>query len=262
MSSLIMDKKQRIAQQFGRAAKRYDDVAKVQLDIALDAMQCLPDRMGCLLDIGCGTGRISELLAKRSQSVIGIDLAPGMIELAAETYDHIKNMSFSVGDAEKLPFDSAHFDDVFSSMALQWCDPIMPSFSEIFRVMKPKGKGIITMLSAGSMIELDQAWRYMGEQDRVNQFTSHRSLVETAKELGFEVQDKVIPYVTYHQNLTCLLNSVRHVGASVIPKTEKKRPLTRQILTELENTFNHYFASNKLLPLTYQVSFISVNKPL
>lgn len=255
----MVDKKQRVAQQFGRAAKRYDDVANVQLDIAFDAMQCLPDRMGSLLDIGCGTGRISELLAKRSQSVKGVDLAPGMIELAAETYRHIKNMSFSVGDAEKLPFACGYFDDVFSSMALQWCDPIAPSFSEIFRVMKPGGKGIITMLSAGSMNELDQAWRHIGEAERVNQFTSHESLVETAKAVGFEVQNKVIPYVTYHQNLTCLLNSVRHVGASVIPKSEKRRPLTRQILADLEHAYSN-FSCKTLLPLTYQVSFISVKK--
>ena len=51
MSHLVFDKKQRIALQFGRAAKRYDDVAKVQLDIAIDAMQCLPTDMHQVLEI-------------------------------------------------------------------------------------------------------------------------------------------------------------------------------------------------------------------
>lgn len=262
MSHVVLDKKQRIAQQFGRAAKRYDDMAKVQLDIAIDAMQCLPTDMDQVLDIGCGTGRVTRLLAKRSQSVLGVDLAPGMIELATETHVDTKNMSFAVGDAENLPFDSLHFDVVFSSMALQWCDPITPSFSEIYRVLKPGGKAILAMLSAGSMAELDHAWRQVGEQGRVNQFMSHQDLVDQAQKVGFSTTHKLIPYVTNHPNLTSLLNSVRHVGASVLPNKHQHQPLTRAALGLLEGAYWYNFERESLLPLTYQVSFLSVSKPL
>ena len=65
-----------------------------------------------LLDVGCGTGPMVELLASElpGRRYTGLDLTPKMIEVA--NAKGIEEARFIVGDAEDLPFDDASFDAV------------------------------------------------------------------------------------------------------------------------------------------------------
>lgn len=260
MTAMVLNRKQRIAQQFGKSASRYDDAAQVQVDIGFDALHNIPPKGQTALDIGCGTGRLTKVLARRFQSVSGIDLSAGMIEQAQMVNVAIPNVQFEVADAEALPFADNQFDFVFSSMALQWCDPILPSFEEAYRVLKPGGTGRIALLSEGSMQELKALWQALGEPQRVNQFFSHQHLVEAAQTVGFKLAHQQKCYTTEHPNLMSLLNSVRHVGASAIPSEEGASMLTRAKIKQMETVFWHSFAGCKSLPLTYNVSFLDVTK--
>lgn len=59
--------------------------AETSLDIAMIdgvADRCLSARLGPVADAGCGTGRVSAYLAARGLDVIGIDLSPGMVDVA------------------------------------------------------------------------------------------------------------------------------------------------------------------------------------
>jgi magnesium-protoporphyrin O-methyltransferase len=51
-----------------------------------------------ILDAGCGTGALSVALAERGASVIGVDIAPAMIQLARERSRGTKSLAFQVGD--------------------------------------------------------------------------------------------------------------------------------------------------------------------
>jgi trans-aconitate methyltransferase len=76
-----------------------------------------------LLDIGCGDGKITALLAQmlRAGRVLGIDASPSMIRLASERFPSTQypNLSFLQMDATciRLP---QQFDVVFSSATLHW----------------------------------------------------------------------------------------------------------------------------------------------
>lgn len=76
-----------------------------------------------LLDIGCGDGKISAVLAKSLPSgcVVGVDSSEDMITLARGTFpsDAYPNLSFQRMDARALTFQ-AKFDRVFSNAALHW----------------------------------------------------------------------------------------------------------------------------------------------
>ena len=69
-----------------------------------------------LLDVGCGTGPMVELLASEfpDRCYTGLDLTPRMIEVA--NAKSIENACFVVGDAENLPFDGASFDACLSKI--------------------------------------------------------------------------------------------------------------------------------------------------
>ena len=64
-----------------------------------------------VLDVGCGPGRHAHALAERAIDVVGVDISPRFVELAAEGAP--ANATFVVGDARRLPYD-AEFDAVIS----------------------------------------------------------------------------------------------------------------------------------------------------
>lgn len=101
-----------------------------------------------LLDVGCGPGQFSIMAAERlpQAEVVGIDLAPTMIELArghAAQSPAAKRLHFDVGDAMALPFPDASFDAAMSSGSIkQWPDAV-GGLREIHRVLAPGGRAYI-----------------------------------------------------------------------------------------------------------------------
>lgn len=64
----------------------------------------MPERCRRVLEIGCGTGEFSRLLAGRAERVLAIDLSPRMIRLARERSKLYPNVEFVSGDVMKHPF--------------------------------------------------------------------------------------------------------------------------------------------------------------
>ena len=58
----------------------------------------LPAQCKTALDIGCGTGEFSRLLAQQIEKVIAIDLSPNMIEVAKQRSRQLPNIDFQVAD--------------------------------------------------------------------------------------------------------------------------------------------------------------------
>ena len=69
-----------------------------------------------VLDMGCGTGVLTRLLAKQPgvASVVGVDPAPALLAKARNAAAALPNVSFREGDGRSLPFDPASFDLVAS----------------------------------------------------------------------------------------------------------------------------------------------------
>jgi SAM-dependent methyltransferase len=89
-------------------------------------------------DLGCGTGRITAYLAGRGLDVFGVDLTPGMIEVARREYPELR---FEVGSLFGLDIK----DDELAG-ALAWYslvhtprEDLPKAFAELFRVLRPGG---------------------------------------------------------------------------------------------------------------------------
>lgn len=74
----------------------------------------LPARCTAALDVGCGTGSFSRLLAERSGRVVAVDLSPRMIEVAKECSKQYPNIRFEVADATQWEPGEERFDCVVS----------------------------------------------------------------------------------------------------------------------------------------------------
>ena len=145
-----------------RDATRYDTMSHRLLlgslfeGIAADVVAVAPAGAR-VLEVGCGPGHLSILLARRSGlDVTGVDLDPAMIERAranasGSVKDHGGDPSFLVGDVASLAFPDGTFDVVVSTLSMHhWADPTA-GLSEIARVLRPDGRALVWDFRAGAV---------------------------------------------------------------------------------------------------------------
>lgn len=94
-----------------------------------------------VLDLGCGTGRMTANLVKFGGEVTGLDVSPGMIEVAKK---NLRSTEFVVGDCENLPFGDASFDMVVATFLIVHLKEMRKCFDEVYRVLKPGGIFLVT----------------------------------------------------------------------------------------------------------------------
>jgi len=132
----------------------------------------LPTRFDRALDFGCGVGRLSQALTEHAGEVIGVDVAPPMLELAREL-DPEGRCEFVLNAAPDLRrFADGSFDLVYSELVLQHLPPstVESYLAEFMRVLRPGGvavlqctnsplwtvKGAIWRLTPGWLVRLGQ----------------------------------------------------------------------------------------------------------
>jgi len=90
-----------------------------------------------VLDVGCGTGVITEEMAARCKGqVIGVDADPAMIAFAQNKGSRAE---YRVGDAHQLDFPDGHFDVVACHFLLMWVSNPALAVCEMARVTRPGG---------------------------------------------------------------------------------------------------------------------------
>jgi len=117
---------------WGEHVHRYDEVIKemTQNDI--------------LLDIACGTGFGSDLLAQHTTNVvIGGDIAQEAIEECQQRWNR-KNLEFALLDGTKLPYTDNYFDKIVSFETIEHTTEYLKMLSEFSRVLKPNGTAYIS----------------------------------------------------------------------------------------------------------------------
>ena len=97
-----------------------------------------------ILEIGCGKGDLTFHLSNKYPNVIAIDISLVGIKRARDRTGKKNNCEFLMGDVTLLPFCCNKFDMIVFSEVLEHTLNQNQSISEIFRVLHPKGKLIIT----------------------------------------------------------------------------------------------------------------------
>lgn len=102
-----------------------------------------------ILDVGCGTGILTRLIATSlfpNGSIRGIDISKHFIDLAHNYIQDLKYGSvikFDVGDAEKLPYPNEHFDAAYAARVLLYIINPHQAVKELKRVVKNKGRIVL-----------------------------------------------------------------------------------------------------------------------
>jgi ubiquinone/menaquinone biosynthesis C-methylase UbiE len=135
---------------FGRLAPSYDRVRPID-DSWLTAFELVvreADLRGRrVLDLGCGTGRLSSVLAERGIArVWGVDPSPEMLAVARAKVP--KSVGLKEGRAEQLPFRDAWFDRVVMWLVAHHVDR-PAAFREVARVLVPDGRLAVVTFDTG-----------------------------------------------------------------------------------------------------------------
>src|SRR5581483_5871726 len=108
-----------------------------------------------LLEVGCATGRLLEIAAARGASVVGLDAAAGLLEIARRRVPHAE---LHVGDVQALPYRDATFDVVVGCNVFQFADDVPLAFGEAARVLKPGGRLAVQMWAAPTGASCSRSW--------------------------------------------------------------------------------------------------------
>jgi SAM-dependent methyltransferase len=94
-----------------------------------------------VLDVGCGTGVLTRMLARWPgvASVLGVDIAPALLDRARALAGDLPNVSFAPADAYDLPFGGAEFDVVAYDSTLSHLTDPGAALAEAHRVLRPGG---------------------------------------------------------------------------------------------------------------------------
>jgi phosphoethanolamine N-methyltransferase len=107
------------------------------------------DRDNAVLDVGCATGTLTAMIARQCQetggTVVGVDAAAKMIDVARRKHGDQPNLSFAAVLAEQLPYDDGSFDRVISTFFFHHVDRELKerSLAEMHRVLRPGGFAIV-----------------------------------------------------------------------------------------------------------------------
>jgi SAM-dependent methyltransferase len=124
-------------------AERFWQNGERDLDTLLAAAGVTVRQDDLVLDIGCGVGRLTRVLAARAAHVIGLDVSPEMLRRAQELNAHLNNVTWLLGDGESLTgVEDASLDGVVSHVVFQHIPDAKVTLgyvAELGRVLKPGG---------------------------------------------------------------------------------------------------------------------------
>lgn len=132
-------------------AELYDDKHSFVFEYGENVLELLDvKKRERVLDLGCGTGHLTQRIHERGGIAIGIDSSPEMIWQAKETYHDV---DFEVADGTDFHFDKP-FDAVFSNATLHWILDADAAIKSVCDCLKPGGRFVAEMGGKGNMGKL------------------------------------------------------------------------------------------------------------
>ncbi len=163
-------KKEEVAEMFDNISGKYDFLNHF-LSLGIDkiwrkkAIRLLkPFQPKVIMDMATGTGDFAIAALKLNpERIVGVDLSNGMLEVGrkkmkAKSVDHITEMV--QGDSEKLTFEDNTFDAYTVGFGVRNFQNLEAGLSEMLRVLKPKGVGVVLEFSKPKKFPVKQYFKF------------------------------------------------------------------------------------------------------
>ena len=251
----------RVGASFDRAARQYDAAAFLQREVGerllerLDLMANVPARV---LDVGCGTGRPTRELQQRypRAEIIGVDLAPAMLKMAAKKQPWLgRGARFVCAEASQLPLADASCDLVYASLLLQWCENLDATLLEWRRLLKPHGLLLFSTLGPDTLKELRAAWGVVDGFNHVNRFLDMHDVGDALIRAGFVEPVMDVEHLTLtYADATGLMRDLKSIGAHNVTAGRRRGLMGRGKLKTFADAYERFRHEGRL-PASYEVVY-------
>jgi malonyl-CoA O-methyltransferase len=255
-----------IRHDFSLHAHEYDTHAQLQQNVLFNALRELEPafvRDMLMLDVGCGTGYLLELLRHSEVpfSVASCDMAWGMCKEAAERHSDLHNHHVTCADIKALPYAPNSCDMVVSSLTLQWVDDLPAAFAEIHRVLKPGGKAMVTTFGPMTLQELRHAFAKVDDLPHVSHFPTDHDLQQVVQQAGFRVEHFSTEFRTQHYaGVRELMHAIRAIGANNKDENRRKSLTGRKRFMAMEQTYRDEYETARGIPASWEILYLLLGK--
>ena len=134
----------KISSEFSKYASDYDSYNIIQNRVVKKLLSTIKHSPKRILDLGCGSGALCKSIDWKYKHFIGVDFAPGMLELHPKS----EKIECIYGDFnDDMLFENLltyQYDHIFSASALQWAENLDNVFNHIQELNAPVSLAIFT----------------------------------------------------------------------------------------------------------------------
>ncbi|GGF92464.1 malonyl-ACP O-methyltransferase BioC [Paenibacillus abyssi] len=270
-----------VKQRFDRKAETYDAHAVVQQEMTAELLRPLQLARHAMtasgpvsvLEIGCGTGRLTERLLQLLPSayVSAVDLSPSMLQLASRRLNgDASRCTFIEADIEQWAAASAdrRFDLIVSGACFQWLERPEQTLRQLLRVTRPGGRLLFSTFGPDTFQELHsaflKAYLALGKQPQRHglSFRSLQQWTDMLESAGWRVH--VLRHKTaaqYFPAVRTFLQSVKSIGANASQASPAQGLGMRSLMAEMTACYERHYACAAGIPATYELIYVQAERP-
>ena len=218
----------RVSSEFSKNAIHYDSYNSVQnrvIDKLLESVKYTPNY---ILDLGCGSGALCEKIDWKYKHFVGVDFAPGMLELHPKS----KKIEAIYGDFnDENLFDNLQtfkFEHIFSASALQWATDLEKVFKNIASLEVPISLAIFT----------SRTFKTLTETAGLESLLRDKEEIDSLQQRYFDGNFEVLNYKLEFDNVRDMFKYIKKSGVSgsrnVLSFKETKKLMQEYSLNYLE----------------------------
>lgn len=252
--------KQKIRRAFAAAAARYDGLAALQRQAGQELLRRFPPQpaTGVWLDVGCGTGFLTDLLGEYAAGegrLLALDLAFPMLQACRLSRPGLA-ANYLCADAERLPFADASLERIYSNVALQWVQDLSGALAGFYRVLRPGGRLTFAIFGPATLGELKAAWAAVDGYDHVNSFHAVADIEAMLLAAGFnQVRIDNVVYRSFYPSVETLMRELKGIGANQVKRGRNPKLTTKNQLQAMKRAYQELMDGPDITA-SYEIIFV------
>ncbi|MFZ2087276.1 MAG: methyltransferase [Desulfobaccales bacterium] len=263
-----MTHKQAIQRNFARRGASYDSHAKIQQWMAAELLEGCREavvRARAILEVGCGTGHLTELLrqANSEAALVALDLEVSLLQRARARLGRDAGVHFVAADGEA--FTGGTYDLILSNSVFQWFVRPEETLGHYYRMLRPGGMLAFAIMGPATFRELAASFQEaavtipMAEFPEVvaGSFCEEKTWRQFLTKAGFRkpVLQREVRTET-HPTVRHFLHDLQATGAT----NPSPRPLSPRLFRLMAAIYHQAYGLNGSIPVTYEVIWAFAKK--
>jgi len=264
----VMTHKQAIQRNFRRRGATYDRHARIQQWMAAELLRGCQEgvrRAGRILEVGCGTGYLTELIRQENPhaTLIALDLEVSLLQQARSRVGRDLGGHYVAADGEA--FFGGSYDLIVSNSVFQWFTRPEETLREYYRMLRPGGSLAFAILGPATFQELAASFQMaagslpLAESPELAavSFSGAQTWKRFLVEAGFqEVRLQREVHTETHPTVQDFLHALQATGAT----NPAPQPLSPRLFRHMAATYQRSFGRNGAIPVTYEVIWAFAQK--